>query len=129
MSRATVLAAGTKSRRSPTRFAPSRTFVIAMPVTLAPGRLKLMTRPSRTGSVPVKNTIGISDVAAFNQPQDRQGTWHRSTAVFPAARRRGDRMSNCVVGSGGSRLPCSTIAEHGVEGCDHFSHDGDDDDL
>src|SRR5262249_60894474 len=26
--------------------------------------------------------------------------------------RRGDRMSNCVVGSGGSRLPCSTIAEH-----------------
>src|SRR5262249_59286788 len=38
-------------------------------------------------------------------------------------------MSNCVVGSGGSRLPCSTIAEHRVEGCDHFSHDGDDDDL
>src|SRR5262245_54870763 len=38
-------------------------------------------------------------------------------------------MSNCVVGSGGSWLPCSTIAEHGVEGCDHFSHDGDDDDL
>src|SRR6516225_8947636 len=36
-------------------------------------------------------------------------------------------MSNCVVGSGGSRLPCSTIAEHSVEGCDHFSHDGDDD--
>src|SRR5262249_61572502 len=44
-------------------------------------------------------------------------------------RRRGDRVSNCVVGSGGSRLPCSTIAEHRVEGCDHFSHDGDDDDL
>src|SRR6516162_5624193 len=42
---------------------------------------------------------------------------------------RGDRMSNCVVGSGGSRLPCSTIAEHSVEGCDHFSHDGHDDDL
>src|SRR6516225_1990163 len=38
-------------------------------------------------------------------------------------------MSNCVVGSGGSRLPCSTIAEHSVEGCDHFSHDGHDDDL
>src|SRR5215471_16356952 len=37
--------------------------------------------------------------------------------------------SNCVVGSGGSWLPCSTIAEHSVEGCDHFSHDGDDDDL
>src|SRR5262249_41532697 len=37
--------------------------------------------------------------------------------------------SLCVVGSGGSWLPCSTIAEHSVEGCDHFSHDGDDDDL
>src|SRR5262245_59480795 len=46
-------------------------------------------------------------------------------AVVP----EGDRMSNCVVGSGGSWLPCSTIAEHSVEGCDHFSHDGDDDDL
>src|SRR5262245_13782062 len=45
------------------------------------------------------------------------------------ARADEDRMSNCVVGSGGSRLPCSTIAEHRVEGCDHFSHDGDDDDL
>src|SRR5262245_32467950 len=38
-------------------------------------------------------------------------------------------MSNCVVGSGGSRLPYGIIAEHSVEGCDHFSHDGDDDDL
>jgi hypothetical protein len=38
-------------------------------------------------------------------------------------------MSNCVVGSGGLRLPCSIIAEHSVEGCYHFSHDGDDDDL
>src|SRR5262249_26072814 len=45
------------------------------------------------------------------------------------SRRRGDRMSNCVVGSGGLRLPCSIIAEHSVESCDHFSHDGDDDDL
>ena len=39
-------------------------------------------------------------------------------------------MSNCVVGSGGSRLPRSiNSVEHGVEGSDHFSHDGDDDDL
>ena len=45
------------------------------------------------------------------------------------ARRRGYRMSNCVVGSGGFELPCSIIAEHSVEGSDHFSHDGDDDDL
>jgi hypothetical protein len=31
-------------------------------------------------------------------------------------------MSNCVVRSGGLRLPCSIIAKHSVEGCDHFSH-------
>jgi hypothetical protein len=38
-------------------------------------------------------------------------------------------MSNCVVGSVGLRLPGSIIAEHSVEGSDHFSHDGNDDDL
>jgi hypothetical protein len=38
-------------------------------------------------------------------------------------------MSNCVVGSGGSRLPLHVIAEHGIESCDHLSHDGNDDDL
>src|SRR5262249_50566771 len=54
---------------------------------------------------------------------------HPPVYLSATARRPGDRMSNCVVGSGGSRLPCSTIAEHRVEGCDHFSHDGDDDDL
>src|SRR5262249_26354743 len=53
----------------------------------------------------------------------------RHPADTARPRRRGDRMSNCVVGSGGLRLPCSIIAEHSVEGCDHFSHDGDDDDL
>ena len=38
-------------------------------------------------------------------------------------------MSNCVVRSLGSRLPCSIVADHGIEGCDHLSHDGDDNDL
>src|SRR5499433_2319113 len=61
--------------------------------------------------------------------QTGQGARPRSAADPARPRRRGDRVSNCVVGSGGSWLPCSTIAEHSVEGCDHFSHDGDDDDL
>src|ERR1700686_2949782 len=38
-------------------------------------------------------------------------------------------MSNCVVGSGEFRLPSNIVAEHGVKGCDHLSHDRDDDDL
>src|SRR5262249_38742998 len=35
----------------------------------------------------------------------------RSAADAARPRRRGDRVSNCVVGSGGSWLPCSAIAE------------------
>jgi len=36
-------------------------------------------------------------------------------------------MSNCDVGSGGFRLPCNIVAQHGIESCDHLMHDGDDD--
>ena len=38
-------------------------------------------------------------------------------------------MSNCDVGSGGFRLPCNIVAEHGIEDCDHLSHNGDDNDF
>ena len=38
-------------------------------------------------------------------------------------------MSNCVVGSGGFGLPGDVVAQHGVEGCDHLAHDGNDDDF
>src|SRR3954462_7640386 len=38
-------------------------------------------------------------------------------------------MSNCVGCSGGLGLPEDAIAQHGVQGCDHLAHDGDDDDL
>ena len=38
-------------------------------------------------------------------------------------------MSNCVLRSRGSRLPCSIVADHGIEGSDHLSHDGDDNDF
>ena len=38
-------------------------------------------------------------------------------------------MSNRVVRSRGSRLPCSIVADHGIEGGDHLSHDGDDNDF
>ena len=38
-------------------------------------------------------------------------------------------MSNCDVGSCGFGLPCDIVAEHGIEGCDHLAHDGDDDEF
>ena len=36
-----------------------------IPVALPPGRARLATRPSLTGSSPTPNTIGIVEVAAF----------------------------------------------------------------
>src|SRR5205823_11997551 len=53
-------------------------------------------------------------VRADHQPPDGEGAWPRTAAI--AARI-------------GLRLPRSIIAEHSVEGSDHFSHDGDDNDL
>src|SRR3954453_11122237 len=38
-------------------------------------------------------------------------------------------MSNCVGGLFELGLPEDAIAQHGVQGCDHLAHDGDDDDL
>ena len=44
---------------------PRGFFVVAHRETLPPGRLKLWTRPTRTGSLPIPNTIGIVEVALF----------------------------------------------------------------
>ena len=44
------VAPGRNSRRSPSRFAPSSPVMKLTPVTLPPGRLRLATRPSWTGS-------------------------------------------------------------------------------
>src|SRR5262245_57663712 len=53
------------SRHSTSRFAVSSTPRMVTPVTLPPGRLRLGTRPSATGSPPVTKTIGMVVVAAF----------------------------------------------------------------
>jgi hypothetical protein len=56
-------APGMSSCRRPSRFPPSSTLIVLSPVTLPPGRLKLATRPSCTGSPLVTKTIGIVVVA------------------------------------------------------------------
>jgi hypothetical protein len=60
-----TVAVGTNSRNSSSRFGPSSTDKMPTPVRLPPGRLRLETRPSRTGSPAVRNTIGIVAVAAL----------------------------------------------------------------
>jgi hypothetical protein len=54
-----VVAQGASSKIMLRRFWISSALTRAAPVTLPPGRLKLATKPSLTGSLPVWKTIGI----------------------------------------------------------------------
>src|SRR5262245_16420746 len=56
---------GTNSCRRPSRLAAISTLKILMPVALPPGRARLATRPSLTGSSPTPKTIGIVAVATL----------------------------------------------------------------
>ena len=58
-------ALGTSWRSSSSRFVPNSPPKKTTPVTLPPGRLRLATTPSLTGSPPVANTIGTVFVAAL----------------------------------------------------------------
>ena len=58
-------ALGTISCSSPSRLATSSATKKLMPVALPPGRARLATRPSLTGSSPTPKTIGIVVVAAL----------------------------------------------------------------
>ena len=64
-STATRVAAGTSSRSSSSRFAANSPLKKLMPVRLPPGRARLATRPSLTGSSPTAKTMGIVVVAAL----------------------------------------------------------------
>src|SRR6516165_6444629 len=58
-----MLAVGTIVWSSSSRFETTSTFNVTAPVTLPPGRLRLATRPSSTGSLLVVKTMGIVVVA------------------------------------------------------------------
>src|SRR5215213_6410435 len=59
------MAVGISSCSSCTRFGPNSSEKTVTPVRLPPGRFKLLTSPASTGSVSVKNTIGMVVVAAL----------------------------------------------------------------
>jgi hypothetical protein len=65
MSTATRVAVGTSSRKSSSRFVPNSALKILIPVRLPPGRARLATRPSLTGSSAARKTMGIVVVVAF----------------------------------------------------------------
>ena len=60
-----IVAVGTNSCSSSSRFGANSAFKLLTPVRLPPGRLRLATRPSFTGSKPTRNTIGMVVVAAL----------------------------------------------------------------
>ena len=74
-STATRTAAGTSSRKSPSRFAITSTVKKLMPVALPPGRARLATSPSLTGSIPTPNAMGIARGRGFGR--ERGGVCRR----------------------------------------------------
>jgi hypothetical protein len=60
-----MVAAGNSSCSNSSRFGTTSAFKEVTPGTLLPGRFRLATSPTRTGSSPVWNTIGIVVVTAF----------------------------------------------------------------
>ncbi len=62
---AMVVVRGTSWRSNSSRLVPRSLEMKVTPVKLAPGRLKLATRPSRTGSLPVANTTDVVVPAAL----------------------------------------------------------------
>ena len=63
--RAIALTWGTSSDSSSNRLGTSSANMALMPVRFPPGRAKLATRPALTGSLPMRKTIGIAEVALF----------------------------------------------------------------
>jgi GAF domain-containing protein len=69
-SRATTGAAGTTSCSNANCFGPTSTPNVVTPVRLPPGRARLATSPTSTGSAAMRNTIGMVEVAALAASAD-----------------------------------------------------------
>jgi hypothetical protein len=91
---AMVAAFGTISRSSPSRFASSELAKMKTPVALPPGRFRLATRPSSTGSAAAEKTIGrpalsvLLVLRGFGRLHDgpREGAMSHGRAEFPVKR-------------------------------------------
>src|ERR1700736_6625785 len=92
------------------------------PVTLPPGRLRLATRPSLTGSAPVMKRIGIVDVAALAASTDGSPP---VAAITDTCRRTSTTLAD-LEGGGDSQISFSVT--HGWSafgGADHGWQDAE----
>jgi hypothetical protein len=85
-------ALGSSSSISPSRLAASSELSELIPVRFPPGRLKLVTSPISTGSVPMPNTTGIEVVAALAA----SAAWVLPGVTITATRRRTRSASSSV---------------------------------
>jgi hypothetical protein len=78
------LAEGTIAWSSSSRFPVKSVVKKVAPVMLVPGRLKLATRPSLTGSIPIANTIGIAEttVVWFEGPAKNEQVNETSRVIL-----------------------------------------------
>src|SRR5262245_58225794 len=79
---------GSSSCSSSSRFGATSMFKLVTPVTLPPGRLRLPTSPTSTGSAPVPKTTGISRVAALATTADAVPQHGHSIANQPCRKLR-----------------------------------------
>src|SRR5215471_18276745 len=92
----TSWASGTRSRNSPNRFDSMRFVIRVTPVTLPPGRLKLSTKPSLTGSPPHPEHDRDSGCGALGRARRRIAA-DRGEHVDPAAHEIGRHFRQAVV--------------------------------
>src|SRR4029077_7153559 len=85
-SRPIVVARGSNSRNNSSLFAAIVLLSQVTPVRFPSGRLKLETKPSLTGSPPVRNTIGIVVVAPLAATGEAVTPVATITATFRRAR-------------------------------------------
>src|SRR5262245_49335506 len=99
-------APGTNSRSSPSRFAVNSPMRKLMPVKLAPGRPRLDTRPSLTGSSPTMKTMGIVAVAALAA---------NAVAGPPFVSITATRRRTSSAPSAGSRSNCPSAQRYSID--------------
>ena len=104
-SNAKRVAAGMNSCSISRRFGATSMFISPNPVELPPGRLRLATRPTLTGSAPKLKTIGIVVVAALAAS---------AAGVFPGVTMTATRRRTRSAAKSGSRLSCPSAQRYSI---------------
>ena len=125
MATAKRFAAGRTSRMNSSRLRETSTLRLDTPVRLPPGRDRLSTMPSATGSPPISNTIGVFAVADFAASTTSAPPGATMTASGRLGQLLGQRRQPAVLAVGppvldGDRAPFGVagVGQAFAEGCE-----------